>query len=86
MGWLAQHQDPLAGEAHQVVRMGQHGGYATAVCLLDARRHALRVEVVWRLIDQQQDARHPELLGDAGGDRRALVILLVRTHDDQQRV
>src|SRR5918998_979685 len=83
---VAQREDALAREHHQLIRVGQHGSYLAVVRLLDACLHLGGIEDCRRLVDDEDHARYPELARHGDGDARALVVLAVGTHDDRQRV
>ena len=83
---IADREDSLAPEPHQVVRVRQHRGDLTVVGGPHQVGDGAEVEVGRRLVDNDEDPRNLELLRHAGRDPGALEVLAVGAHDDQKDV
>jgi hypothetical protein len=83
---MAQDEDALAAETHEVVGVGEDGRDLAVVALGHPPGNRLGVEVRRRLVDDDADPWDLELLRDPGRDPGAFEVLLVGPHDDHEGV
>src|SRR3989304_255108 len=86
MGWMGEAEKPPAAQLHHFIGMRQDRDHRTSVSLLDLLSKGGWLQAAGGLVDSSRDAGNFQLLGDPDRNAGALVVLLIGTHDDEQRV
>src|SRR3989304_844821 len=86
MGWMGEAEKPPAAQLHHFIGMRQDRDHLTSIGLIDLLSERFWLQAAGGLVDQQQDTGNVQFLSDPDRDAGALVILLIGTHDDEQRV